>query len=1536
MSVAFYPKEKTLLFAIRDFEPATQRLLMSTLDVNGLILDLQAFKLVVSRHMDELIKDPSELEAARHIAYKGQVLPLLRDESNALNFQYNTYKIYLSDLGKEASRRKLCIDFDGTLSKTVDRDLGAPFEGAIESLQKFKDAGFRIVIYSCRALSDEGLRQITEWLVQYKCPYDEIFRGKPDAEYYIDDKAIPFKGDWNNVYQEVATRIKISFSESIVIHSMFQEFDKENQTGVLYDEPISQSSGDNIRMDQPLSSNNPLSSRESKANSLLSIREVEAGSGAKELALGLGLAMAPGLPVHAPSAPVSQNVQVGWEHFEEAAKAAASKHGIPVDMFVRLLHTENASGKPWAVNPNSGAVGLAQFLPETAKERGINPLDAAESIEGAAKYLTDLHKEFGNWEDAVKAYNWGPGNVKQWLTKGGEIPAETQEYIKQIAPPPKQHVKHHKYTELSAKEVSSAFLPSLPGVVWELHDGPDMQHSPSTPLEMLHPVNEWNTYDSYTAIHDKKDPTDLLHFLSLTDIEKMPDQASDVKEEDESNEAQDSIESALGKRDIVKRAATNEEHMAHIKGLVSQRQFEKAIDYILNNKLNAPKLLKDLEDRSSRAPVLNKDQALLLLEKGSQGAQSNAVKWLAKNNNINELAAVFPLVSFNPSIAKEIIDVFKNIKNVIVLNRLFTNTSIPEGIRREIVEALLAINYIPIVDEAIKDDSEQIRSTGYKAASHLKAKDHLLEEGTKDPSAKIRREVYGYLWEAQTPTAIDLFYKGQTDEDPLIQKFVKEKIGISKSHPKEVPTHGDELTPKIIEEGVEDAKEYFKKHPELAEKLKKEQEEREKQIQYNKSLTPIKNKREKEIEEREKAKASSLSYKEILKQANDAPREFSCVLASLGEPLKKIFKDLANSIPEEEIYNPKEDPKYGREEKPHATILFGIHSQNPKEVEFLLSSKPKISATLEDFSLFEPEDKEYDVLKVSLVSKDLTELHDLLKQSLDNTESFPEYNPHLTIAYLKKGKGKNYVGDTSWANVNRSKVVDKEATFGEVQFSDKNSNKTTFPLKIASLSKEAIQPPAGITKELEPAFEWGERDDGLLAKDVKQYYGRPKSEWRNNMNLLPEFLKKMIEDEDMSKEDLVQPVKLGAGNVSLPPGTPFKLKQDLAPLHKGTPGYVLWPDKVQPYKYNPTVYVVWLKGVESNPGDILLTEDMMEFETSKVTSEVEELGQSVADQIREEIKKEKEENTPQSPADVKVMDSKTLKRKRDEMLDNMLKYPEGSPERKKWEERLKAFGMKISLSYREVTPINYDTDLVQAIHNPISEQAKSVLDSMSDSPSYMEFILRRARELKDNGRISDRQFNDFSQKLHALALNKGVIKPGQKIIASILSYKEAASNVYDDYEQTAIDDDRRLERTEDDEGVLIMDRDWISDTQTFPRGVPSPPARWVDPDREEDEVGGTKLRNGVTYWEPSPGNLDGMPAGQSFSSLTAEVSNSGARVTCSWDNEDSLSFSEQEVTSALISFIKANLPHIFDKFKSISSEHVDLSTRTLVLKFQGD
>ena len=109
----------------------------------------------------------------------------------------------------------------------------------------------------------------------------------------------------------------------------------------------------------------------------------------------------------------------------------AQLNGISPALFVRLIWRE--SGFRPNVVSHKGAQGIAQFMPGTAKERGLDdPFDPALAIPHSARLLADLMKEFGNFGLAAAAYNAGPDRVRGWLEGSRTLPAETRTYVQFI------------------------------------------------------------------------------------------------------------------------------------------------------------------------------------------------------------------------------------------------------------------------------------------------------------------------------------------------------------------------------------------------------------------------------------------------------------------------------------------------------------------------------------------------------------------------------------------------------------------------------------------------------------------------------------------------------------------------------------------------------------------------------------------------------------------------------------------------------------------------------------------------------------------------------------------------------------------------------------------------------------------------------------------------------------------------------------------------------------------------------------------------
>lgn len=117
---------------------------------------------------------------------------------------------------------------------------------------------------------------------------------------------------------------------------------------------------------------------------------------------------------------------------------AERANGIPTNMLARLLDQEShyrpdiISGK---TTSGAGAIGIAQIVPKW--HPGVDPTDPQASIWYAANYLASLHAQFGTWQKALAAYNWGPGNLNTDISNHGDnwrqhLPSETAAYVTQI------------------------------------------------------------------------------------------------------------------------------------------------------------------------------------------------------------------------------------------------------------------------------------------------------------------------------------------------------------------------------------------------------------------------------------------------------------------------------------------------------------------------------------------------------------------------------------------------------------------------------------------------------------------------------------------------------------------------------------------------------------------------------------------------------------------------------------------------------------------------------------------------------------------------------------------------------------------------------------------------------------------------------------------------------------------------------------------------------------------------------------------------
>jgi len=135
-------------------------------------------------------------------------------------------------------------------------------------------------------------------------------------------------------------------------------------------------------------------------------------------------------PTAAATAGDGASAPAGASGYIPLINQAAAQNGVEPSVLYGLIQQESDFDP--SASSSAGAEGLTQLMPGTASSLGVTePLNPAQSIEGGARYLGELLRQFGgNVTDALAAYNAGPGAVQRY---GGVPPySETQQYVTKV------------------------------------------------------------------------------------------------------------------------------------------------------------------------------------------------------------------------------------------------------------------------------------------------------------------------------------------------------------------------------------------------------------------------------------------------------------------------------------------------------------------------------------------------------------------------------------------------------------------------------------------------------------------------------------------------------------------------------------------------------------------------------------------------------------------------------------------------------------------------------------------------------------------------------------------------------------------------------------------------------------------------------------------------------------------------------------------------------------------------------------------------
>lgn len=149
----------------------------------------------------------------------------------------------------------------------------------------------------------------------------------------------------------------------------------------------------------------------------------------------------------------------------------------------------------------------------------------------------------------------------------------------------------------------------------------------------------------------------------------------------------------------------------------------------------------------------------------------------------------------------------------------------------------------------------------------------------------------------------------------------------------------------------------------------------------------------------------------------------------------KYIKDIQDKIKEDELYFEEDNDDYGLEKTPHVTLVPCLDNDvNLEQLKTYLDDISKYDIILTDLSKFECE--KFDVLKCTVKSDKLKETNKKILKDFESHTEYKEYQPHLTIAYMKHGMADKYLKKML------PKLIQLKATNFHFSYVDKNGDET--------------------------------------------------------------------------------------------------------------------------------------------------------------------------------------------------------------------------------------------------------------------------------------------------------------------------------------------------------------------------------------------------------------------------------------------------------------------------------------------------------------
>ncbi|MDC0477455.1 transglycosylase SLT domain-containing protein [Flavobacteriaceae bacterium] len=223
------------------------------------------------------------------------------------------------------------------------------------------------------------------------------------------------------------------------------------------------------------------------------------------------------------------------DYFFPIFENALQKYNVPLELkYIPVIES--------ALNPRAksrvGATGLWQFMFNTAKDLDLKVnsyvderMDPIKSSEAAAKYLSELYARFNDWNLAIAAYNYGPGNIRRAIKASGYsnfwnlrgyLPKETANYVPSfIATLYLFEFAHKHEIKMKSKEMKLALTDSIP--IKKMVSFSHIADKIGVPLDTLNFLNPSYIHSIIPNIKNKQYYLTLPQAYTDAFIEKEPE-----------------------------------------------------------------------------------------------------------------------------------------------------------------------------------------------------------------------------------------------------------------------------------------------------------------------------------------------------------------------------------------------------------------------------------------------------------------------------------------------------------------------------------------------------------------------------------------------------------------------------------------------------------------------------------------------------------------------------------------------------------------------------------------------------------------------------------------------------------------------------------------------------------------------------------------------------------------------------------------------------------------------------------------------------